>query len=216
LLLGSRFPLTGVVLNLGWLQIEGGRQCFLKVFLGFFFAVLVVCFFIGNPMRIAPATEKCIFCPNSADSGEHLFSRWLRKKFPYGPLSRSSSLSATYEATHPGAPIKETYVRHRRHKRAVNTIQHYVVCKDCNLGWMSRHESRVKDILLALIEMRPISLRRAQIRILERWIAKTVAINEMGYPGVKTVIPSDLALIKRYRNLTKNWKIYIGRNATEV
>jgi hypothetical protein len=78
---------------------------------------------------------------------------------------------------------------------------------------MSRHESRSKQILLPLIEGKTLSLWRWQIRILERWIAKTVAVNEMGYPGGKSVIQSDLRLLKRYGNLKKNWIIWIGMAA---
>lgn len=81
-------------------------------------------------------TDECAFCPNPADSREHLWGEWIGDL--WGPR--------TYEIT-----------RHDRHGKVKtfrqNTlnIRSWEVCSGCNNGWMSDFENETKYIAQDLI-----------------------------------------------------------------
>jgi hypothetical protein len=81
--------------------------------------------------------EPCAFCPETADiTGEHLWSAWAGKMFG----------ERRYTITR-----KEADGRVRIWKLPNLSEKTNVVCGDCNNGWMSDLETRVKPIIAEMV-----------------------------------------------------------------
>jgi hypothetical protein len=153
--------------------------------------------------------EICLFCSRPATSGEHIFSDGLKDLFPKRQKhSRFATVTANYKSD--GDAVAITNQTRRPHKGIPNAVKHYVVCGDCNNGWMSRLERRTQPLLRRLIQGKPVKIdRRAQKR-LARWFALKVAIHECGCDNPPTVPVADLAVIRRNGRLPDHWHIWIA------
>ena len=160
-------------------------------------------------MTNAPSTEKCLFCPRDADSGEHLFPAWLRGMFQTDRRPSFTTVSARFENL--GEETRELSRTRRRHPRAVANIKHYVVCRECNNGWMSVLENSVIPILSPIIRGEHLSLNQHELRTIERWVAKTTIVNEIGYPGQITIPEPNRQIVKDEGTLPSYWQIFIGQ-----
>ena len=80
--------------------------------------------------------RECAFCPATANfSGEHIWSKWMRKLFKSKKFrfhQRNSSGKIVKEWSLPGIDLKAK-----------------VVCKPCNEGWMSRLEAQHAEPAMA-------------------------------------------------------------------
>jgi hypothetical protein len=115
-----------------------------------------------NPRRL------CIFCPNTANSGEHLWSEWMH------PLL-GEEVDA-YRVDEKGV-IREagnayqigTRVNHRRGERLIS-LAPKVVCKKCNETWMSTLEQEARPILEPLLRGESHKLTTDAQAMLTRWL----------------------------------------------
>jgi hypothetical protein len=103
--------------------------------------------------------RKCLFCDNSADSQEHLFSVWILQ-------SLKSKLE--FRQRRPGIPTRDF--------SSPPTVGH--VCEKCNNGWMSRVEDRVKGVLGPLMHDISIPLSSKQQEAISLWAVKTAMVEE--------------------------------------
>ncbi len=106
---------------------------------------------------------KCLFCPNAADSKEHVFPRWITSALPGAgdlihELERGAEKS-TWSAGYLG-------------------VQHRIVCKQCNHGWMHDLEEAARPMLSPMISDPdcPQRLMRSDQRILAKWAIKTAVV----------------------------------------
>jgi hypothetical protein len=82
---------------------------------------------------------KCIFCPNPANSNEHIFPDWINGEFP-NPTHERWTVTRRVGAMETQWPTWETaYLRCK------------VVCKRCNETWMCNIERQLKPIILPMI-----------------------------------------------------------------
>ena len=104
--------------------------------------------------------EPCTFCPNSADSKEDLFPRWILKQVnTREPLYRQLG----------DAPPEITEDQEVRLPCA---------CQTCNNTWMSRMETTVKKFLGPMIEDLSFSLDRQNQQNLAEWAVKCAMCND--------------------------------------
>jgi hypothetical protein len=95
--------------------------------------------------------QSCAFCPNLADSREHIWSDWINKILP----------NTRFRFTR----VSDTGVSHRWEKRVLD-VTAPVVCQQCNNGWMSDFEEKqakpaITDLILAdkLVKLSPERLK---------------------------------------------------------
>jgi hypothetical protein len=95
---------------------------------------------------------QCLFCPNTVDSREHVFSDWILKEIK------------------PSEPIHIKIAK--RTSKWVNNREMRVkcVCHYCNNGWMSDLESANQQHMRAMIHDESIALKPAQLKLLALWI----------------------------------------------
>ena len=94
------------------------------------------------------AKRVCLFCgKNNEMSNEHVLPQWL--------LEALGIRKDTFKMLHSYLTIE---LNKRQHN--LENLVNGRVCKECNNGWMSSLESRVKDILLNIIYLNDISFIR--------------------------------------------------------
>jgi hypothetical protein len=96
-------------------------------------------------------SKKCLFCPNPADSAEHIWSDWiLRDLKPTQPIQIKIGKAEAKWSDNPEVRIK-------------------CVCEKCNNGWMSDIEGENKPHMLAMMNGKPVLLTPMQQKLLARW-----------------------------------------------
>lgn len=95
----------------------------------------------------------CIFCGKSAGSREHIWPQWLLARRDFGPFRLKR------------AGAKEVILN----KVELTTKS---VCGNCNNGWMSELEQKVKPILEQMFDGKPVDLNREQQHLIAVWITK--------------------------------------------
>jgi hypothetical protein len=102
--------------------------------------------------------EACIFCGKPANSGEHLLPDWLRTVLPSDdPVVHYRMAGGVKEKSWTKKPFKE---------------QTWVVCDDCNHGWMCDLEGLVKPILAPAIARE----QECRFDLREQWLAALWAV----------------------------------------
>jgi hypothetical protein len=109
--------------------------------------------------------RQCIFCPNPANSQEHLWAEWLLKREPL----------------HLQVPVRHTVGD--QPARTINTpITIGWACTTCNNGWMSDLEREAKPILGPLISGVTLALNTNHQQRIAQWALKTAMIAECSAP----------------------------------
>ena len=90
----------------------------------------------------------CIFCPNEADSKEHVWPEWLLDL-----LSQGKRREITIEMGRGGV---------KKWSGPSAAIDPRIVCEDCNSKWMSRLETQAKPIISRMLDGSPIELSMQQ------------------------------------------------------
>ncbi len=100
--------------------------------------------------------RQCIFCPNAADSKEHLWPDWALESIgsQFVEMRKGRSASKWFRG-----PIK---VKH--------------VCEECNHGWMSDLETSVRPYMGPMLHGVSLSLRKDQQTAISFWIIKTAMV----------------------------------------
>lgn len=122
-----------------------------------------------NPTSQKPPRQ-CIFCQSTANSPEHLWSKWMAPHFDRTPHDESEAVS---QQLHPQQPI----FRQQRHGHPT-TLKLKVVCRVCNNGWMSAVESSAKPFIEPMILGRRVTLDKAAQKSVATWIALKMMVFE--------------------------------------
>jgi hypothetical protein len=125
--------------------------------------------------------RKCLFCPNPADSLEHVLPQWLFRCIAPGNEGKFPVRVGRFVDG-------QGYLDERKHLSLAFKAR--IVCENCNTGWMSKLESRVSHILSPLVAQDfPVlahnffdELRRDAPGI-ARWLSKTALTTSFALPG---------------------------------
>lgn len=104
-----------------------------------------------NCYSVLRMPRKCLFCPNPADSVEHVWSDWILQDLkPAKPIRIRFGKTFDKWVDNPELRMK-------------------CVCQECNSGWMSTIESENKPHMLSLMNDNPTLLPPTQQKLLTRW-----------------------------------------------
>jgi hypothetical protein len=104
-------------------------------------------------------SRQCLFCPNPADSKEHLWPDWILQSLKHRvPIRQNIGKSPAKDFSGP--------------------VRIKCVCRKCNSGWMSQLEGRAKPIIGALMHDVSFTLDRTQQETVSAWVVKTAMILE--------------------------------------
>ena len=107
--------------------------------------------------------RRCIFCDKPANSSEEVWPRWLTHRFQApGAMFAQPGLNAPPSSWR----VRRPELRLRR------------VCVECNNGWMSRLENRVKAVLSRLLDQESCTLNSHDRLSLALWAVKTSMVLE--------------------------------------
>lgn len=110
--------------------------------------------------------RQCLFCPNSVNSKEHVFSNWIIKD-----LKHAEAIKATIGKKPPFYLAKPE-------------IKVGVVCKSCNNSWMSDLETDNKVAIQAMINDDACSLTTKDQMQLSRWsVMKAMVVDAINAKG---------------------------------
>jgi hypothetical protein len=125
--------------------------------------------------------KKCLFCPNPADSLEHVLPQWLFRRI--APANQGKF------------PVRvgrfvdgKGYLDQRNHISLAFKAR--IVCVDCNTGWMRKLESKVSQALKPLMAQDfPVLAHnffdelRKGAPIIALWLSKTALTTSFAFPG---------------------------------
>jgi hypothetical protein len=95
--------------------------------------------------------KRCLFCPRTVDSAEHLWSDWILKDLkPVEPIQIKIGKTLSKWVDNPEVRIR-------------------CVCQKCNNGWMSDIENENKPHMLAMMNDKPLVLQPTKQKLLTRW-----------------------------------------------
>lgn len=110
----------------------------------------------------------CMFCPNPANSKEHLWPNWIHERKDFGPLNFT-------HGNKPTAVIPNPHVTGR------------AVCRTCNNGWMSlKLEVPNIPVVGSMMQDLSITLDREQQQTVARWCMKMAFLTDWTRVGGKT------------------------------
>ena len=120
--------------------------------------------------------RKCIFCDGARKiSKEHLFGLWLRELFPRDEHTTHKSIYTAWldeSGSHTPAEKRDQRQGH------VGSKSLKVACRQCNDGWLSQLETRVRPVLTPLITGENHNLLEDEQTLLATWAAKTAMVAE--------------------------------------
>lgn len=106
--------------------------------------------------------KKCLFCPRTADSKEHVWSDWI------------------LEDLKPAEPIRVKIGKHTEVYKDDPAVLVNCVCQPCNNGWMSDLENESKPFIYPMLHGSGITLSPAAQKLLTRWaVLKTMVIDSI-------------------------------------
>jgi len=125
--------------------------------------------------------KKCLFCPNPADSLEHVVPQWIHR-----------CVSPQTEGAFP--IVVARYVDgggYRDEREQISlAFKARIVCEQCNTGWMRKLESKVAQILkpllvkpLPVLSLCYIDQLRTDAPIIALWLTKTALTTSFALPG---------------------------------
>jgi hypothetical protein len=99
-----------------------------------------------------PSMPLCLFCPEAANSLEHLWPKWVHERRDFGPLKHKRG---TTDIIIPNPQI---------------TVK--AVCRPCNNGWMSKLELISIPLIGSMMQNVSIQLDRGQQTTVAAWLMK--------------------------------------------
>ncbi len=129
-----------------------------------------------NAITTVKCTNICVFCRISirgskASRGrarEHVFPAWALNQFK---IKRESIEFSPMEAVRDDYSSLQLSVQTAIRKFNLNSFLLGADCSDCNNGWISRLETRVKPTLEVLVE--DTSAKPGESKALKKWAVKT-------------------------------------------
>lgn len=126
-----------------------------------------------------------------------------------GPLTREHAIAGwitdLLNALEPCGPTPEWALqyaagrlveRDRQHRAADPTVVVRTVCEECNSGWLSDLERRVRPVMEPMIRGRGVTLSLEHQIDVATWVSKTVAALEFHEPATAVTRPQDRRLIR--------------------
>lgn len=161
--------------------------------------------------------KECAFCAGPSGgknkSREHVLPDWLNKYLPYPRDDYHEQEVGRVTSQAQGEQKSRQY---RRWPGDFGTRKVHGICKDCNNGWMSKLEERVKPHLVELIEGRAVTPDAETLTLLSTWIVKTAMTNEL--TGLARIPSSqeERAFLKENQKPPEGWQILIARHNSQV
>lgn len=146
----------------------------------------------------------CIFCDGYPLSKEHIWADWLREFIPRTQTKTNHNVNIVngfnFERTkgkvdRPGDP-------HSQRLR--------VVCQQCNNGWMSEIQNRVKPNLSRLIIGEPADLTSTDRELLASWAVMFTYIWEQAEPKLISSTPSERRAFMDAQLPPSGWTVWMA------
>lgn len=131
-------------------------------------------------------TRSCVFCGSEERplTREHVFPAWIGREFFSDGTGTSVLINADGQTrSFPAQPFTQTLK---------------IACNQCNNGWMSRLEVKVRPLLVEMMVGHTVRLRPPQQHILASWAVKTSLVLDHLHPSARVVPDSE------YRELYQN------------
>lgn len=148
--------------------------------------------------------KTCIFCGNTNLTREHLFADWMAVRF--------SKEKVMHEISSDRKSVKPW-------QGEIFSLQPKVACKNCNEGWLSKLENRVKPLIEKMaFEGKTTKLTTLDQESLSCWAQKTIIVHRYVAPGTEmTTFPASLAQqIYRDKRPTPNTTVLIGYRSNNL
>lgn len=138
--------------------------------------------------------EACIFCGKRGEplSREHIIPKWLARVLMDMEPGDEQAWALHYTA---GGLVDRDVQRPTR----MPTVVVPCVCTDCNNGWMSALENRVKPFFEPMVRGQKVVLTLEQQVDLATWASKTVIAMEYHEPSTAVSTPEDRSLVRTER-----------------
>lgn len=145
---------------------------------------------LAGSSTIHRAMKNCLFCPNPADSLEHVLPQWLFRCIAPGTDGKFPVRVARYVDG-------KGNLDERKHLSL--GFKARIVCTACNNGWMSHLESKVARTLQPLVAAQfPVlghsflDALKADAGLIALWLSKTALTTSFALPGGKR-LPQSFA-----------------------
>ncbi len=139
--------------------------------------------------------RQCLFCGKPADSKEHLWSDWILKSLK----SRNPIVQKVGKAP-PSNPF-------------TGAVTVRCVCTECNNGWMSRLEARIKPLVGSLMQDISAPLDAEQQKDVSLWALKTAMVVEATKSRdiARCYQHADCEQLRLNSSVPPRTKIWLGR-----
>jgi len=153
----------------------------------------------------------CIYCPEKGRillSEEHIFGKWLTRRFPKSPTATTTHILTRPEKIEWGV---KTMMHERSAERPGHQYHTKVrnVCRECNNVWMSRLHTEAQELVVRLAGGEWPELSKDEQLILARWVTM-VAINLESYSRQTVTSQNQRAALKR-GEMPSGWRIALCR-----
>ncbi len=156
-----------------------------------------------SPKRSPP----CIFCDEPRSSAEHFWPEWMHTLLPRTPNPHHERWTVHQH------PVRGEDRRGRTNAQGgVQTIRIKVVCANCNRGWMSRLEERVKPIVSPLILGEPIALDHEQTTTIAKWVALKCIVAEHAARDCALTPEDDRKALRLQGTIPNYFRIYVANH----
>lgn len=140
--------------------------------------------------------KTCLFCPNRADSAEHVYPQWMSRRYLNGAGQRAS-FTMRFGGLFP--------------ERVTRTLNQTVkVCSQCNNGWMSRLEEDAKPLLEKLATGQPLALLEADQAAVSKWLCKNAVLHDHLQPSHQRLVAPEQRAEVASGHLPDGWQVHLG------
>lgn len=154
----------------------------------------------------------CIFCRKKGDiSKEHFWPEWLGQYLPKS--SNDRNISELHAAE--GKFSKRLQNRTERQGNVI-TKKIRVVCRECNNGWMSALEEKVKPIIVSLLQDHSYKLNKEKINNLALWVAVKAIVGEHAAGRMALTPSDDRYLVYKDHTIPEYFRIFVGIHSSET
>jgi hypothetical protein len=157
---------------------------------------------MANPQRF------CIFCGAAGLTKEHIWADWSAEYIPKNVRGHGKQeLRIDFDEK-----AKETVAF--RNLKPIDgdprSRKSKCVCKQCNEGWMSRIQEKVKPIALKMILGNSVILGVAEQRLISSWITMATMASDAQNPKMSAIPESHTKWFNTWRSPPYGWKIFVG------
>jgi hypothetical protein len=143
-----------------------------------------------------PAGRKCVFCGRGSLTREHVFPDWISSLYGKKP--------GWNEFSHNNEVVRKFPEKLFQHKAKV-------VCENCNSGWMSDLEDKVRPFLADMITSAKATVLTQEMQdALSFWVVKTMLMNSKASPGVSSIPESVYKEVYESQSATDKFVVLIG------